>query len=44
MDTIKAVKESLEIGVENGLFIKTAVAALQPARTVYVMIPKSVRY
>lgn len=39
MDTIKAVKESLEIGVENGLFIKTAVVMLQASPTTFVMIP-----
>ncbi|HDW3055580.1 TPA: hypothetical protein RMI67_003224 [Bacillus cereus] len=41
MDTIKAVKESLEIGVENGLFIKTAVVMLKASATTYVMIPGS---
>ncbi|HDR7969538.1 TPA: hypothetical protein QCY14_004930 [Bacillus pacificus] len=41
MDTIKAVKESLEIGVENGLFIKTAVVMLKASSTTYVMIPGS---
>lgn len=39
MDTIKAVKESLEIGVENGLFIKTAVTMLKASSTTFVMIP-----
>lgn len=41
MDTIKAVKESLEIGVENGLFIKTAVVMLKASATTYVMVPGS---
>ncbi|MEB9381365.1 hypothetical protein P4J09_25510 [Bacillus cereus] len=41
MDTIKAVKESLEIGVENGLFIKTAVVMLKASPTTFVMIPGS---
>nr|WP_088327076.1 hypothetical protein [Bacillus cereus] len=39
MDVLKAVKESLEIGVENGLFVKTAVAMLKASSTTYVIIP-----
>lgn len=39
MDVLKAVNESLEIGVENGLFIKTAVTMLKASPTTYVIIP-----